>query len=339
MTIIYMPMKDGLAVLQRQGSQWQATLQMQGADCWDLEVDPLAHEVAYCATLGRGLWQTTDGGQTWGAVGAGIGSDLVWSCAVSRAERVGGAGVVYAGTELSALWRSEDRGATWRELAALREIPSHDKWSYPPKPKTHHVRCILPDPNQPGRLFAGIEQGGVMRSLDGGETWEDHNPQAQNDPHTLAATINAPGRIYESGGGGYRESYDGGNTWQTPDTGMKHHYLFGLAIDPGDPDTVIVSNSANFATAHFPVITISHVYRKSGGSVWEEVHTGLPRPRGQSVFELGANEAEPGVFYLGTRTGELYRSADKGLTWERQDVVWPNSYKPTEIHHLVATEV
>jgi hypothetical protein len=208
MTTIYLPMKDGLAVLRRQQSSWQADLQMQGADCWDLEVDPLRHDVAYCATLGRGLWTSEDGGRSWNPVGAGIGSNLVWSCAVSRSERTGADGVVYAGTEMSALWRSADRGATWQELPALQTIPSKNKWSYPPKPKTHHVRCILCDPTDPQRIFVGIEQGGVMRTLDGGKTFEDHNPQAQNDPHTLAATTQAPGRIYEAGGGGYRESRD-----------------------------------------------------------------------------------------------------------------------------------
>jgi hypothetical protein len=51
----------------------------------------------------------------------------VFSVAVSAAE-----GAVYAGTEPSALFRSDDGGETWRELTALLELPSRPTWSFPP---------------------------------------------------------------------------------------------------------------------------------------------------------------------------------------------------------------
>lgn len=338
MTTLYMPMKDGLAVVRKQNGRWQVDLKLEGADCWGAAVDPLKPESVYCSSLGQGLWRSEDAGATWKPVGEGIQYNMVWSVAVSRSERVGGQAVVYAGTEPSALWRSEDGGTSWQERPTLREIPSHTKWSYPPKPKTHHVRCILPDPHRPERIFVGIEQGGVMRTQDGGLTWEDHHPQAQIDPHTLSAHPQKPGRIYEAGGGGYRESDDGGDTWETRSAGMRHSYTFGLAAHPDDPETLVISASSNFLTAHFPIVKSSTVYRKSGGSTWQEIRAGLPRPRGNYIYTLSANEAEPGVFYLGTREGDIYRSGDNGLNWERLVLVWPVGYRPRETHLLVATE-
>src|SRR6478672_7160862 len=38
-------------------------------------------------------------------------------------------GAVYAGTEPSRLFRSDDGGETWRELATLLELPSRPTWS------------------------------------------------------------------------------------------------------------------------------------------------------------------------------------------------------------------
>jgi hypothetical protein len=37
----------------------------------------------------------------------------------------------------------------------------------------------------------------------------------------------------------YAESLDGGQTWSRFDEGLSHHYLWGLAVDPTDPDTVV----------------------------------------------------------------------------------------------------
>ena len=51
-------------------------------------------------------------------------------------------GAVYAGTEPSRLFRSDDRGESWRELKALLELPSRPRWSFPPRPWTSHVRWI-----------------------------------------------------------------------------------------------------------------------------------------------------------------------------------------------------
>src|SRR3989441_1187203 len=79
-----------------------------------------------------------------------------------------------------------DRGESWRELDALLELPSQPNWSFPPRPWTSHVRWIAPSPYDANLLLVGIELGGLMRSSDGGESWQDHRPGAQPDVHSLA---------------------------------------------------------------------------------------------------------------------------------------------------------
>ena len=83
----------------------------------------------------------------------------MFSLAVSPAD-----GAVYAGTEPSRLFRSDDSGESWRELDALLELPSRPTWSFPPRPWTWHVRWIAPSPHDAGLLLVGIELGGLMRS-------------------------------------------------------------------------------------------------------------------------------------------------------------------------------
>jgi hypothetical protein len=67
----------------------------------------------------------------------------VYSLAVSPVD-----GAIYAGTEPSALFRSDDGGRTWRELRALLDLPSSPTWSFPPRPWTSHVRWIPPNPTK-----------------------------------------------------------------------------------------------------------------------------------------------------------------------------------------------
>ena len=54
---------------------------------------------------------------------------------------------------------------------------------------------------------------------------------------------NIPGRLY-SAGDGYFESYDYGKTWKRSVAGLGNDdYLFSVAVDSGNPQTVVVSAS------------------------------------------------------------------------------------------------
>src|SRR5205814_8830962 len=162
----------------------------------------------------------------------------VFSVAVSVADSV-----VYAGTEPSRLFRSGDGGESWEELSALQEIPSRPDWSFPPRPWTSHVRWIAPSPHDAEILLVGIELGGLMRSTDRGETWQDHRPGAQRDVHSLAWHPSAPGRAYEAGGGGAAWSEDWGETWSAADEGRDRHYTWAVTVDPEDPELWYVAAS------------------------------------------------------------------------------------------------
>lgn len=337
MTRIYLAFDGGIAVLQQQQEQWIPQLALNGKDCQCLAVDPHRPERVYCGTFQAGLWQSNDAGANWQPVAAALPHPSVMSVAVSPIQEAGGYGYLWAGTEPSAVFRSGDGGESWYECSALQELPSRHTWSFPPRPWTHHVRWIEPDPNSLGRIFVGIELGGVMRSLDNGETWEDRKPNSQHDCHTLRTHRHAPGVIREAAGGGFAESHDGGESWRRHDEGLRHTYLWGLAADPGAPDTLVVSASPSARAAHDDAHAEALLHRRQGDGPWQPVQSGLPAPAGTRAYSLASHASEPGVFYAVTRQ-EIYRSEDGGLHWERQDVAWPDDAHFTSVKAAVLTD-
>jgi photosystem II stability/assembly factor-like uncharacterized protein len=336
MPTIYIAMPDALLVVRQHNGAWHGERRLEGLPTQSVAADPLRPEIVYCGTFGHGLWRSVDAGVTWTPVGAdAFRSPQITAVALSGVERAGAHdahAVIYTGTEPSALYRSDDGGQTWHELTELLALPSAPTWSFPPRPYTSHVRAIGLDPNEAGRLYVAIEAGALVRSFDGGRTWEDRRAGGPFDTHTLGLPPQLAGRIYSAAGDGYMrpgqgfvESRNAGDTWEQPDAGLEHHYLWGLAVDPGNPATLIVSAAHSPNQAHNPAAAESAIYRREGDSAWQRVTDGLPAARGRLASVLAANQAEPGVFYAANNLG-LYRSADAGHSWERLDVSgipWP----------------
>lgn len=341
---LYIATDKALAIARQHDGEWVVDAQLTGLATQCLAVDPQQLAEVYCGTFGHGLWRSNDAGRTWENVGTNIIGEQVMAVAISPLERPQGESVVYAGTEPSAIYRSEDGGVSWRDLATLRQLPSASTWSFPPRPYTHHVRWMTPDPLQPGRLYAAIEAGALIRSFDGGDTWEDRKPDGPFDTHTLAMHKLAPNRLYSAAGDGFMnagngfvESDTGGDTWYRPDEGLAHHYLWSVAVDPADPDTLVLSAAHGPQQAHNPMSAASAVYRRSHNSPWQQVRTGLPEEKGLLTFVLAANPAEAGVFYAGSNKG-IFRSADAGVSWEELAMRWPDNFQMGRVQALVVVE-
>jgi photosystem II stability/assembly factor-like uncharacterized protein len=337
MTRLLVAMDDDVLVAVSGGGGWRIDQRLAGTGATCLAADPTRPGRVWCGTSRRGLWRSDDGGATWEQDGGGFASDQVTAVAV------GPDGVAYAGTEPSALYRAEG-GGRWRELAAMRALPSAPTWSFPPRPHTSHVRQILPEGE---RLAVCIEAGALVRSTDGGQTWIDRVADGPQDTHTLHAHPMAPDRWYSAAGdgfgrsrgmdlrgAGFNETTDAGATWRQLDAGLGDNYLWGLAVDPGDPDVMIASVAESPQHAHNAFAARATVYRRAHGGDWAEVREGLPDPEGCVAAVLAANGAEPGVFYAASNMG-LYRSADGGETWSRMDVAWPERYERMRVGDLL----
>jgi photosystem II stability/assembly factor-like uncharacterized protein len=280
-----------------------------------IAVDPHDPNRVYVGTSDDGLYATDDGGASWRESWAGVADRRVMSVAVSRSHQVAGVSVVYAGTEPSNLYRSEDGGKTWQLLPELRRLPSEPRWSFPPRPWTHHVSTIALHPTDPDSLLVGIELGGVMRSIDGGRSWIDHNPQAHSDAHELLTHPLAPERVYEVAGQGIAVSPDRGQSWRRLDDGLDRHYAWATATDPADPDLWYVSVSRSPYAAHGRGDGQAHLLR-SRGNGWEAIDQwGDEAPLRRMPYALAALPEQPDRLLVGLRGGSMLVTGDAGQTW------------------------
>jgi photosystem II stability/assembly factor-like uncharacterized protein len=292
----------GNVVVRVADGRAEPVLEEPGAQC--VAVDPRNPSRVLAGCRGGGVSESEDGGRTWRA--AGLPASDVFSVAYSPAD-----GAAYAGCEPSALWTRRNGG--WVELSALRELPSAPTWSFPPRPWTSHVRWIAPSPHDAEVVLAGIELGGLMRTADGGASWEDHRPGAQRDVHSLAWHPTEPGRAYEAGGGGSAWSRDDGETWEGVDDGRDRHYTWALAVDPGDSDCWFVSAAPGPFHAHGARPSAqAAIYRWRGQGPWEELDLGLPRPLETMPYALAVTDEG---LVAALQDGRLFLTADHGDTW------------------------
>jgi photosystem II stability/assembly factor-like uncharacterized protein len=305
MARLYAATGDGIVRIDERNGEWTAEFSLAGSGAQCLAVDPHDPETVYAGLRERGLQRTNDGGRTW--EDCVLPDPGVFSLAVGAAD-----GAVYAGTEPSRLFRSDDRGETWRALDSLLELPSRPTWSFPPRPWTSHVRWIAPSPHDADLILVGIELGGLMRSTDGGATWQDHRPGAQRDVHSLAWHPRARARAYEAGGGGAAFSEDAGETWQPADDGRDRNYTWSVAVDPDDPDLWYVSASTGPFAAHGRGDPQAHIYRRRAGEPWRALAGGLPEPLPAMPYALVAAD---GRLFAGLADGQIWESDDRGDTW------------------------
>lgn len=315
----YAAMRSGLLVVEADSST-RMRLTERELECAAVHREkPLR---AFVGSYDSGLFRTTDGGDSWTRCGAEtIAQEAVMSVAINPEDP----DEVWAGTEPSRVYRSTDGGATWIHRDGLVALPSEPEWSFPPRPHTHHVRWLEVDPHDPAHLYVGIEAGALVQTHDRGETWMDRVSGSKRDNHTLATHPDAPGRAYSAAGDGYAETHDSGETWQRYETDLEHGYVWGLAVDPGDPDRVLVSSATGARSAHTAATADAHLYRRTGEGPWEHLgETGLPTGEGALRSVLTRGKASGELYALNNHG--LFRTTTAGDEWERIDTPWPERF-------------
>ncbi|HEX6313259.1 MAG TPA: hypothetical protein VFZ73_00305 [Gemmatimonadaceae bacterium] len=273
-----------------------------------LAADSLQPGRVWCGSDRDGVFVSDDHGDHWRQ--AGLAGRRIQAIASSPTTP----NVVWAGTEPSEVWRSADAGVTWERCRGLEALPSSSTWSFPPRPHTHHVRWIACHPNETGRLWAAIEAGALVSTSDDGATWRDRVAGGPYDTHELAIHRAAPGTLRVAAGDGYFESHDAGETWTRPRDGLEVGYLRSVAIDPGDPEVVIVSASSGPRTAYVAGVSDGRLYRRAGGAKWLRVRSGWPDPPSTiaPLLVAGTSDHE----FLAADERGVHRSDDGGASWQ-----------------------
>jgi hypothetical protein len=343
-------MSSGLYGLDDDGDASPRML-LAGVQPTALAIDPAESARIYCSTYNRGLWRSDDAGKTWRPVGTpqsyyapptggAIGPRETTFVSVEPRAGKEGRHAVWIGTESSSLYRSDDHGETFRQVTPFEGFASRKGWSFPPRPATHHVRWIAHDANE--RMYVSIEFGALLRSLDGGDTFEDRRADSPLDTHVLLTHPAAPGRIYAalgdalmSRGHSYAESRDGGMTWRYSGEGLGSLvYLYGMAVDPADPDNIRIAASTGPRAAHGDwgpawqsaarsALSRLRLARDGDGPSsifrrqcdrWVEDAEGFPREH-SLIPVLTADPHRPGYWYALSNLG-LFAKADGRASWQ-----------------------
>ena len=326
---LYAALREALLVVRDERENPTVERRQTDYDIMCLGAHSDAPGTVLVGTYDDGLLRSTDAGETFEQVAPKMES-RVMSLGVNPTDPE----EWWAGTEPSRVYRSTDAGATWTEKPGLTDLPSAEDWYFPPRPDTHHVRWLEVDPGAPDHLYVGIEAGALVQTFDRGETWEDRVPTSRLDNHSLSTHSDAPERVYSAAGDGYAESHDGGATWEYPQEGLDHRYTYSVAVDAGDPDTVLLSSASGPRDAH-SLPAESYVYRRVGDGAWERAMDGLPGPEGLIRATLASGEA--GEFFALTNRG-LFRTTDAGESWNALDVPWSEAYESQTGRGLVRVE-
>ena len=180
--LIYVGMHDGVCAVSSNdgGRTWQQgpVTRLPHAAA-RVAVSPMDPKRAWLAAYEAGVYRTDDGGSNWTHVES-YPSDYAHSVLADPSAANG----VLVGSEPAALFRSSDSGASWQECSGFQDVPESTNWGFHAPTRESHVRDLVVSPGDVGLLYAGIEVGGVVRSTDGGSSWQQL-PGLDDDIHCL----------------------------------------------------------------------------------------------------------------------------------------------------------
>jgi len=268
---------------------------VMGGRISDLAVVESKPQIFYVGTGSGGLWKTENHGDSWTPLFDDQPTASIGDVTLAPSNP----NVVWVGTGEPQNRQSSPWGA-----GVFRSTDAGRSWSFLGLEETRHIARIVVHPHNPdvayvaavGHLWGPNEERGVYRTLDGGATWDkvlylDAHTGAidlamdPGDPKTLFAAMYQRQRTgfgFNGGGPGsgiYR-TLDGGDTWTELTDGLPEGDKGRIGLD---------------------------IYRQDGNMVYAVIEADKRNPtRG---FRFGGPQ--------GPRQSGLFRSLDRGDTWEK----------------------
>jgi photosystem II stability/assembly factor-like uncharacterized protein len=286
--------------------------------------------------FGPAVFTSDDFGTSWveNATGsptfppdAGADVEQIWQLQPGPASRPN---EMWAGVEPSALFRSTDGGETFTLVRSLWDHPHRADWR--PGAGGQCLHTVLPHPEDAERVLVAMSTGGVYGTEDGGKTWNPSNrgvtapfmpdplPEYGQCVHKVVRDTEDPELLMLQNHGGVFRSDDGGSTWESVEEGLPANFGFGLTRTPGH-DGAFYSFPLSADMSRFPVAGRAGVYRSvDGGRAWADSSKGLPDAGFHTIVlrdAMTTDDTDPSGIYFGTRSGEVWGSADDGQTWNQ----------------------
>lgn len=283
--------------------------------------------------FGTFLRYSDDFGQTWHDPEQGIqfspesGEKLVniW---VIEPGRPSEPGTLYVGVDPASLWVSTDSGVHWNVNEGLANHPTRGNWN--PGAGGLCLHTIVADPTNPQRMWVGISAVGCIRTDDGGASWKfvNKNTRASFQPdiypefgqciHRFVQHSQQPDILYQQNHCGIYKTLNAGDDWIDIQHNLPSEFGFPIALDSHYPDTVFTIVEDGMGRNNIGEQFV--VYRTTdGGQEWQAMTKGLPVGAGVKLGVLRhgmcTDTLDPCGVYVGTNTGQVFASRDRGESW------------------------
>jgi photosystem II stability/assembly factor-like uncharacterized protein len=298
---------------------------------YGVQFDPFDSKHIYMDNTDMGLFQSTDGGQSWQTTSEGVPD----------------------GWRNTTYWLAFDpdhRGLIWGAFSGQHDLPRPKDWRHN-SPKNfmggvavstdgghhwqpsisgmpaHSITHILLDPSSPvgnRTLYATAFGLGVYKSTDNGKSWtQKNNGIAGDEPFAWRITLSQDGSLYlvvsrrsegkdysAAGAGALYRSTDKTEHWQRMDMPAGVTGPTGLEIDPRDARRLYLTawgKEGDSADMNGGVYASD-----DGGKTWRTLFT-----KSQHVYDLTIDTKHPDTLYICGFDAAAYRSTDRGVHWER----------------------
>ncbi|HEY2988581.1 MAG TPA: hypothetical protein VGL11_12700 [Candidatus Binatia bacterium] len=246
---------------------------------------------------------------------------------------------VYVGVTHNGLYRTDDRGRTWKKILA------------------GDIRSVAVDPTSDDVIYTGVEPVALYRSEDCGDTWKELPalkslpesvrknwwfPQPPHQGHVRNIFIHPdnPRILYLCiEHGGIVRSFDRGASWEDVSRGIEYLDIHVIANLPGRFDRYYVASARGFFTSDEPANGWVRAENGLGRDYFHDFLFFPPERAGKNPAMLVATaEGSPGVWRREGRGARaaLFKSDDGAKSWQRAGRGLPENLDPMVwalVHH------
>ena len=257
-------------------------------DVNDIVINPFNTDIIYGGSNTGDVFKSIDSSKNWISKNNGLSGDSIFALGINPSNP----DILYAGATQN-LYKTTDGGENWVVINS-----------------NIFVNALVINNSNPEIIYIGTSSNGILKSIDGGETWTNANnglPFLNVRQDSLVIDPSNPAILYlalgEDNGNGHGvfKTVNGGKSWQSINTSLPLD-VKGLAIDP------VITNILYAGTLSEGVFKTIN-----GGNDWFNLEN-APHDKNQTIAIDSINHD---VIYVGSLSTGVLMSRNGGETWKR----------------------